>query len=110
MPKVFLSFIHEDRRIADALKSLVEHELGICKEVFMVTDQDHLRAGDNWLGTIENALKSSEIVLSLLSKRSITKPGELRSGSGLACRQACYSDLHRQPEERGIRGRSHAFL
>ena len=40
----------------------------------MVTDQDHLRAGDNWLGTIENALKSSEIILSLLSKRSITKP------------------------------------
>lgn len=74
MPRVFLSFIHEDRRVADALKTLVEHELGIHKEVFMVTDQDHLRAGDNWLGTIENALKSSEIVLSLLSKRSITKP------------------------------------
>src|SRR5687768_14547721 len=74
MPKVFLSFIHEDRRVADALKNLVEHELAIQKEVFLVTDQDHLRAGDNWLRTIEDALKSSEIVLSLLSKRSITKP------------------------------------
>lgn len=74
MPKVFLSFIHEDRRVADALQNLVEHELGIEEEVFMVTDQAHLLAGDNWLRTIEEALKNSEIVLSLLSKRSISKP------------------------------------
>ena len=56
------------------MKALLAHELGLHGEVFMVTDPDHLRAGDDWLKVVKEGLSSAEVVLLMLSKRSITKP------------------------------------
>src|SRR5687768_15644534 len=72
--KIFLSFEHDDRLVADALKNLIEHELKIPGEVFMVTDPNHMGLGDDWLRVIHDALADARIVLSMLSKRSIRTP------------------------------------
>jgi len=65
---------HEDRAVAQAVKALIEHELKLSGQVFMVTDQSQLKAGDDWLKKIHDELTSANIVVLMLSKRSITKP------------------------------------
>src|SRR5918999_3654152 len=74
MAKVFISFVHEDRTVAEAVKALIEHDLKLRGQVFMVTDQSQLRAGDDWLKKIHDELTSADVVPVMLSKRSITKP------------------------------------
>jgi hypothetical protein len=41
--KVFISFDHDARSIAETMKALLEHELKLTREVFMVTDPNQLR-------------------------------------------------------------------
>lgn len=74
MPKVFISFDHGDRSVAETLKALLEHELNLRNEVFMVTDPNQLRAGGDWLKVVKDGLSSAEVALLMLSKRSIKKP------------------------------------
>jgi hypothetical protein len=74
MAKVFISFDHGDRSVAETTKALLDHELGLRGDVFMVTDPDQLRAGDDWLKVVKDGLSSAEVVLLMLSKRSIRKP------------------------------------
>lgn len=74
MAKVFISFDHGDRSVAETMKALLEHELKLKGEVFMVTDPNQLQAGDDWLKVVKDGLASAEIVLLMLSKRSIKKP------------------------------------
>ncbi|GAC1457123.1 MAG: hypothetical protein PVSMB1_06850 [Gemmatimonadaceae bacterium] len=74
MAKVFISFDHGDRAVAETMKSLIEHELKLDKDVFMVTDPNQLRAGDDWLTVVKDGLSSAEVVLLMLSRRSIKKP------------------------------------
>jgi len=44
MAKVFISFDHGDRSVAESMKALLEHELKLKGEVFMVTDPNQLVA------------------------------------------------------------------
>jgi TIR domain len=73
--RVFISFIHEDTSIADATKLLIEAELGL-KDVtiFQSSDQRQVYAGDVWLQKITAALKAAEVILLMLSKRSVRRP------------------------------------
>lgn len=61
-------------RWRETMKALLEHELKLDKEVFMVTDPNQLRAGDDWLTVVKDGLSSAGVVLLMLSRRSIKKP------------------------------------
>jgi hypothetical protein len=76
MAKVFISFIHEDERVADAVKRLIENKFGKALEhgdVFLSSDRWTLRHGENWMDRIKRELKECGVVVSLLSKRSIER-------------------------------------
>jgi TIR domain len=72
--RVFISFVHEDGPIANAVKKLLELDLGLDGEVFIVSDPRQLRPGDDWFAKIHDALKSAEVVLQMLSARSVKRP------------------------------------
>jgi len=100
MAKIFISFVHDDRPVAEALKALIEHELNLRGKVFMVTDPSQLRPGDDWLKTIREALESADIVLLMMSKRSVGTPWVNFEAGGMDKRETSYPCLYRKSEER----------
>jgi hypothetical protein len=73
-PRVFISFVNEDHDIADAIRWLLEHELVLHKRVFLSSDQRQIVAGADWFAQIREALHSCEVLLLLLSGRSLNRP------------------------------------
>ncbi len=71
--RVFISFVHEDKDVAEAVQRLLSSTLNFDREVFLSSDETHVLAGDVWLDKIRNALESCEILLLLLSERSIQR-------------------------------------
>jgi hypothetical protein len=71
MPRVFISFVHEDLDVAEAVERLLGYELGLRGEVFLSGDQNQVHAGDQWLRAVKEALTDAEIVVLMLSRRSI---------------------------------------
>ena len=71
--RVFISYVHEDKDIAQAVQSLLSSTLNIEKEVFLSADQTQVLAGHVWLDRIREALQSCELLLLLLSERSINR-------------------------------------
>ena len=74
MASVFISFVHEDEQIASAVKWLIQEELEPDEEVFLSSDFGQVRPGELWMDKIRAALESCEVLLSLLSGRSIRRP------------------------------------
>ena len=73
--RIFISFIHEDAAIANGMKSLIEAELQLKGEtIFQSSDQRQVYAGDVWLQKITAALKVAEVILLMLSARSVRRP------------------------------------
>jgi hypothetical protein len=72
MTRVFISFVHEDATVAKAVQRLIRDTLGLYDEVFLSSDA--IQAGDLWLEKIRDALESCEVLLSLLSARSVQRP------------------------------------
>jgi hypothetical protein len=70
MAGVFISFIHEDEKVAKSLQALIRMELNT-GGVFLSSD---LTPGELWLERIREALESSKVLVSLLSVRSIRRP------------------------------------
>jgi hypothetical protein len=68
---VFISFIHEEERVATAVQALLKEKLGEEFRVFLSTD---LRAGHVWLERIREELTQARVIVSLLSPRSIARP------------------------------------
>jgi hypothetical protein len=71
--RVFISYVHEDKEIAQAVQSLLVSTLSLEKEVFLSTDQAQVLAGHVWLEKVREALQSCELLLLLLSERSINR-------------------------------------
>lgn len=71
--RVFISYVHEDKDIAQAVQSLLSSTLNIENEVFLSADQTQVLAGHVWLDRIREALQSCELLLLLLSERSINR-------------------------------------
>jgi hypothetical protein len=69
--RVFVSFVSEDRRVAEAVQQLLESELDLQGQVFLSAD---LVAGDDWLAEIRAALESAELLVVMLSARSLKRP------------------------------------
>ena len=72
MKRIFISFVHEDESVASCVKRLIEKELGV--DVFLSSDKSQIYAGDSWLEKITTALKEADVVLLMLSQRSLRRP------------------------------------
>lgn len=72
--QVFSSFVHEDQKVADGVKLLIETELKLEDSVFQSSDKTKVYAGDAWLQKITDALREAEVVVLLLSRRSVKRP------------------------------------
>lgn len=73
MARVFISYVHEDKDIAQAVQSLLASTLHLDNDVFLSADQTQVLAGHIWLDRIRSALESCELLLLLLSERSINR-------------------------------------
>jgi hypothetical protein len=74
MADVFISFVHEDVNVAEAVQSVLQHELKLGNRVFMISDQYQVHAGEDWLARIRAEIHTSKIVLLMMSKRSVKRP------------------------------------
>jgi hypothetical protein len=76
MARVFISFVHEDERVANAVKRIIENKFGTSLkqgDVFLSSDRWTLQHGENWMDRIKRELKECGVVVSMLSKRSIER-------------------------------------
>jgi len=73
MADIFISFIHEEEPVASALQRFIKALL-TSTEVFMSADTWQVYAGEIWLDRITQELKKAQVVLLLLSPRSVIRP------------------------------------
>jgi hypothetical protein len=74
MADVFISFIHEEEKVADALKTFLGEKLGKESSAFLSSDKWQIFAGEDWLRRITDELKSAKVVILMLSTQSVTRP------------------------------------
>jgi hypothetical protein len=74
MARLFVSFVHEDEKLASIVQELLQTELNLRDEVFLSSDKSHIYAGDIWLQKIKEALSAAKVVILMLSKRSVARP------------------------------------
>jgi TIR domain len=74
MARLFVSFVHEDEKVVSAVQGLLQTELNLREEVFLSSDKLQIYAGDLWLQKIKEALSAAEIVILMLSRRSVARP------------------------------------
>ena len=84
MARLFVSFVHEDEKLAWAVQDLLQTELNLHEEVFLSSDKSQIYAGDLWLQKIKEALSAAEIVILMLSQRSVARPW-VNFEAGAAC-------------------------
>ncbi len=79
MADVFISFVHEEERVAQAVQRLLRDQLrrvpglnGV--QVFLSSDEWQVLAGENWLDRIMQELTAARALVSLLSPRSVNRP------------------------------------
>ena len=71
---VFISFIHEEERVATLVQEFIETKLNWEVTAFRSSDQWQIYAGEDWFARIREALKSANVVLLMLSKKSVERP------------------------------------
>jgi hypothetical protein len=49
MERIFESFVHEDEKIAAAVRDLLQTDLDLHKDVFLSSDTSQIFVGDIWL-------------------------------------------------------------
>src|SRR5688500_3905504 len=74
MAKVFISHASEDKLVADAVRRELANRLSLSGEVFMSSDPAQMVAGANWFTRIEAEIRSSDVVLLMLSRRGARRP------------------------------------
>ena len=76
MPKlqVFVSHISEEAPLATLLKERVQRDFLGLVEIFVSSDTASIIAGDNWLLSINEALRRTQLLLVLCSRASVHRP------------------------------------
>jgi hypothetical protein len=64
--KVFISYNHDDSRVAERLKSALE-----AKGIQVTIDSTSMSAGESIQGFIERSIRETEVTLSIVSNRSL---------------------------------------
>jgi hypothetical protein len=70
---VFISFVHEEQPVAEAVQHLLEEQLRT-RDMFISSDQWQVFAGEDWLRRIREELESAKVVVLLLSPKSVQRP------------------------------------
>jgi len=73
MADIFISFIHEEQQVAEALQRVIQ-ESYTRQKIFISSDRWQLLAGEDWLQRIRQELASAKVVVLLLSEQSISRP------------------------------------
>ena len=84
MARVFVSFVHEDEKVGSAVQHLLQTELDLHEDVFLSSDKSQIYAGDLWLEKIKEGLSAAELVILMLSQRSVARPW-VNFEAGAAC-------------------------
>jgi TIR domain-containing protein len=71
---IFISHISPEAELARLLKNQIDATFGSAVKVFHSSDLESVYAGEDWLRTIQDALKVASIELILCSRLSITRP------------------------------------
>jgi hypothetical protein len=79
MAEVFISFIHEQERVARAVQGLLRENLrqtpGMnAVEVFMSSDEWQVLAGEVWFDRILRELNAARVLVALMSPQSVSRP------------------------------------
>lgn len=69
-PIVFLSHSSSDKEVVLGIKNLLASSSGGHVDYFLSTDGQSIRAGTNWVVSIEDALRRAEIVFAFISPKS----------------------------------------
>lgn len=111
---VFISFIHEEQRIAEALQAYLEAHLQhlVPHGVFLSADDWQVFAGEIWLERIRHELQEAKVVVLMLSQKSIERPWiNFEAGAAWLANKAlipvCYGGLtkgHMPKPYSGIQG------
>jgi hypothetical protein len=72
--KVFISHIAEEAALAALLKMSIDRDFLGKVEVFVSSDTESILAGENWLTSIDQALKHASLELILCSRTSVKRP------------------------------------
>lgn len=94
---MFISFVHEDEAVAKAVQGVLQWELKF-QDVFMISDRSKVFAGTDWFDRIRHELTSAEVVVLMMSKRSVKRPWvNFEAGAGWLAGKplvsVCYGNL-----------------
>ena len=73
MADVFISFIHEERRVAAAVQKLLSAAF-TDRQIFLSSDEWQIYAGEIWLDRIRKELTTAKVVVLVLSCTSVKRP------------------------------------
>lgn len=73
MGNIFISYIHEEEPVAQAVHQFLESLVPEAK-AFFSSDQWQVYAGEDWFKKICDALVAAKVVVLLLSKESVVRP------------------------------------
>jgi hypothetical protein len=72
--RTFISHISEDARVAARLKSAITRDFLGLVDVFVSSDTESIAAGEDWLTSIDDALRQCTVFMIICSPASITRP------------------------------------
>ena len=97
MSQIFISFIHEEEKFAEAVQQFLKDKF-TNQTVFMSADKWQVMAGEIWLDRIQQELDSAKVVLLMLSQKSVLRPWvNFEAGAAWLTKKAvipvCFGDL-----------------
>jgi hypothetical protein len=72
--RAFISHIGEEAEVAAKLKTALNRDFLQLLEIFVSSDGESISAGDEWLASIDTAIRQSALMLILCSPASIRRP------------------------------------
>jgi len=72
--KIFISHIHEESLLANAIKDFIESSFPGHLSVFVSSNSDSVSPGERWFRKVEKAMEESNLFLVLCSNQSIIRP------------------------------------
>ena len=74
MADIFISFVHEQKQVAEAVKLFLLQKLETKSDIFLASDMWAIYAGEDWLKRIKEELESAKVVLLMLSEEAVSRP------------------------------------
>ena len=74
MAHIFISFIHEEEYAAKLMSRFLRHQFGDDVDTFRSSDQNAIYAGEEWMARIFQELKTTKVLISMLSPTSVNRP------------------------------------